>query len=233
MLQLANSNSALTMTSLEISELVNSRHDKVKQSIERLSGWNQHRPAVIQLPPLGEVKNHLGQSVSVYFINKRDSYIIVAQLSPEFTAALVDRWQELEGNQFKLPQSFAEALRLAADQQETIQQQAAQIEQQKPAVEFIERYVQSTGNLGFRQVCKLLKANEKEFRTFLKDFKIMYQLGGNWSPYTCHIVLGRFHVTTGTSDNDHNYTAAKFTPKGIQWITGLWHKHNNSELVEQ
>ncbi len=29
--------SELTMTSLEISELVESRHDKVKQSIERLS----------------------------------------------------------------------------------------------------------------------------------------------------------------------------------------------------
>jgi hypothetical protein len=28
---------------------------------------------------------------------KRDSIVVVAQLSPEFTARLVDRWQELEG----------------------------------------------------------------------------------------------------------------------------------------
>ncbi len=27
---------------------------------------------------------------------KRDSFVVVAQLSPEFTGALVDRWQELE-----------------------------------------------------------------------------------------------------------------------------------------
>ena len=27
---------------------------------------------------------------------KRDSIVVVAQLSPEFTARLVDRWQELE-----------------------------------------------------------------------------------------------------------------------------------------
>jgi len=82
---------SLTMSSLEISEVVNSRHDKVKQSIERLA-----TRGIIQLPPLGEVKNHLGQGVSVYQIGKRDSYVVVAQLSPEFTARLVDRWTELE-----------------------------------------------------------------------------------------------------------------------------------------
>lgn len=51
------------MSSLEISELVESRHDKVKQSIERLAARG-----TIQLPPLGEVKNHLGQTVSVYLV---------------------------------------------------------------------------------------------------------------------------------------------------------------------
>lgn len=224
MLAIANKN--LTMTSLEISELVNSRHDKVKQSIDRLSSDNEHRPAIIKRPPMGEVKNHLGQSVSVFFINKRDSYIIVAQLSPEFTAALVDRWQELESNQFKLPQTFAEALRLAADQQETIQAQAEQIAHQKPAVEFVERYVQSTGNLGFRQLCKLLKAKENDFRQFLSDMGIMYRLGGDWVPYATHINAGRFHVTTGTGDNDHNFTSAKFTPKGVEWVAKLWGENN-------
>ncbi|SDR52806.1 Rha family transcriptional regulator [Paraburkholderia tuberum] len=84
---------APTMSSREIAELVESRHDKVKQSIERLA-----ERGVIQLPPMGEVKNHLGQTVAEYRICKRDSYVIVAQLSPEFTARLVDRWQELENS---------------------------------------------------------------------------------------------------------------------------------------
>jgi phage regulator Rha-like protein len=78
------------MSSREIADLVEKRHDVVKLSIERLA-----ERAVIQLPPLMEVKNHLGQAVQEYQVGKRDSYIIVAQLSPEFTARLVDRWQEL------------------------------------------------------------------------------------------------------------------------------------------
>lgn len=87
----ANSISIFTMSSREIAELVNSRHDKVKQSIERLA-----ERGIIQLPPMGDVKNHKGQTVKEYRIGKRDSYVIVAQLCPEFTACLVDRWQDLE-----------------------------------------------------------------------------------------------------------------------------------------
>jgi phage regulator Rha-like protein len=61
--------------------------------------------------------------MSVYLFRgekgKRDSIIVVAQLSPEFTARLVDRWNELEAAQHPvIPQSFSDALRLAADLKE-------------------------------------------------------------------------------------------------------------------
>ena len=80
----------LTMSSQEISEILQSRHDSVKRAMLRLKEKD-----LIQLTPVVEV-NHKGQNVTSYTVNKRDSYIVVAQLSPEFTAILVDRWQELE-----------------------------------------------------------------------------------------------------------------------------------------
>lgn len=82
-----------TMSSREISELVESRHDSVKRTIERLFD-----KGVVRFTPSVET-SHEGagaRDVEVYLINERDSYIIVAQLSPEFTARLVDRWQYLE-----------------------------------------------------------------------------------------------------------------------------------------
>jgi phage regulator Rha-like protein len=90
-LTLQGNTQALTMTSAEIAQILESRHDHVKHSIERLAGRG-----IIKLPPTEEVKNHLGQTVKSYQVNKRDSYVVVAQLSPEFTARLVDRWQYLE-----------------------------------------------------------------------------------------------------------------------------------------
>lgn len=87
------------MTSIEIAELVESRHADVKRSIERLA-----KREVIVLPPtaFSEEINNLGFTVKHehYLFDgeqgKRDSIVVVAQLSPEFTARLVDRWQELE-----------------------------------------------------------------------------------------------------------------------------------------
>jgi phage antirepressor YoqD-like protein len=218
-----------TMTSLEIAELVGSRHDDVKRSIERLA-----ERGVTSLPPMAEVKiqrERRAETVTVYRFDgeqgKRDSIVVVAQLSPEFTARLVDRWQELEGiasaAAFAVPQTLGEALRLAADLEEQRQRQAAQLEQQRPAVEFVDRYVEAQGALGFRQVCKLLRANEAAFRAFLINRKVMYMLAGNLTPYQQHLDAGRFQVRAGVNEqSQHAFTQAKFTPKGVQWIAGLW-----------
>jgi prophage antirepressor-like protein len=124
-----------------------------------------------------------------------------------------------------LPRTFAEALRLAADQQETIEAQAAQLADAAPAVEFVDRYVDSTGTKGFREVAKILHANESQFREFLIEERIMYRLAGALTPYGQHIDAGRFCVKTGTAQaNGHAYSAARFTPKGVTWIAGEWAK---------
>ncbi|NMX88277.1 ORF6N domain-containing protein [Pseudomonas sp. WS 5010] len=83
------------MSSREIAELVESRHDSVKRTIERLA----ERKA-IGSPPMVEYLDGLGRPATEYLFSgekgKRDSLVVVAQLSPEFTGALVDRWQKLE-----------------------------------------------------------------------------------------------------------------------------------------
>lgn len=211
-----------TMSSREIAALVESRHDSVKRAIERLADRG-----VIELPPMVEIPTAT-KPTTEYQIGKRDSYIIVAQLSPEFTARLVDRWQELESGQHKIPQTMAEALRLAADQQDQIEIQQKQLEAAKPALDFVDRYVSAdTGSKSFRQVAKLLQANEREFRQFLADSKIMYRLGGEWTPYENHIEAGRFVVKAGVAENDHAYNTAK----GINWIAGKWAVYNIQEAA--
>jgi phage antirepressor YoqD-like protein len=214
-----------TMSSREIADLVEKRHDNVLRTIENLTARG-----AIALPQSEEVPNDGPgpRTIGQYRIGKRDSYVVVAQLSPEFTARLVDRWQELEAQAVALavPQSFAAALRLAAEQQDVIDAQAAQLAAAAPAVDFVERYADSTGTKSFRQVAKLLGAKEPEFRRFLHSEKIMYPLGGEWTPHAHHIDAGRFCVKAGTAQvSGHAYNAARFTPKGVTWIAGEWAKH--------
>jgi phage regulator Rha-like protein len=93
-----NPNQAVRMTSHEMAELTGKRHDNVKRTIETLVEQGViHKP---QIEDCGRI-NGLGlkQSMEIYVFDlahKRDSFVVVAQLSPEFTAALVDRWQQLE-----------------------------------------------------------------------------------------------------------------------------------------
>ena len=85
----------ITMSSIEIATVCEKRHDNVKRTIETLV-----EQGVIVRPQFEDEQSTdaLGRerTTQVYKVGKRDSYIVVAQLSPQFTARLVDRWQFLE-----------------------------------------------------------------------------------------------------------------------------------------
>lgn len=97
-----------TMSSKQIADVVNSRHDSVKRAIERLA-----EKGIISQPPMvnGE-KAANGIIEKLYMVNERDSYVVVAQLCPEFTAKLVDYWQATKNQKqiIALPQTYKEAL---------------------------------------------------------------------------------------------------------------------------
>lgn len=216
--------SVLTMSSREIADLVESRHDSVKRTIERLQD-----KGLIQLTPMVEVKNHLGQVVTEYQLIKRDTYVVVAQLSPEFTARLVDRWQELENQQMpQIPQTLSEALRLAADQAEQIERQNLLLEQQRPKVEFVQRYVEVGTTKSLRETAKILKVPERAMIDCLVDDGLLFRQSGNLLPYQKYHAKGLFDVKTGTTEHGHNYTQTRVTSKGIEYIASRY----ASELMQ-
>lgn len=210
--------SVLTMSSREIADLVESRHDSVKRTIERLQD-----KGLIQLTPMVEVKNHLGQAVAEYQLIKRDTYVVVAQLSPEFTARLVDRWQELENKQMpQIPQTLSEALRLAADQAEQIERQNLLLEQQRPKVEFVQRYVEAGTTKSLRETAKILRVPERAMIDCLVGDGLLFRQSGNLLPYQKYHAKGLFDVKTGTTEHGHNYTQTRVTSKGIEYIASRY-----------
>jgi phage regulator Rha-like protein len=114
----------LTMSSDEIANLVESRPNDVKRSIDRLVEKN-----VISQPPSADgIKSANGVTPKIYLINKRDSFVVVAQLSPEFTGRVVDRWLELEAKQ--KPLSQLEILVQSAQALVDIEKRTTNIEEQ-------------------------------------------------------------------------------------------------------
>ena len=209
----------VTMSSREIAELTGASHDNVLKTVRALVA-----KGVVSGNETPYIHPQNGQTYTEFRLSYRDTMVVVSGYSVELRARIIDRWQELEAQQQpRIPQSLSEALRLAADQAEQIEAQQQALAIAAPKAEFVDRYVVADGSMSFRQVAKLLSANERKFRQMLLDKGVMYYLGGVLTPYQQHIDAGRFEVKTGTSErNQHAFTQARFTPKGLQWVAGLW-----------
>jgi phage regulator Rha-like protein len=222
--------SALTMSSREIAELVNSRHDKVKQSIERLADRG-----VIALPPLGEYLDSLGRKATEYRIGKRDSYVIVAQLSPEFTAHLVDRWQQLEAATAApvVPQSFADALQLAADQQHALEAQRVQIAVLEPKAAALDQIADIGGSHAVTRAAKLLGMPPKELFRFLADNHWIYRVGinGPWTGYQVKIDSGYLVQKLRVVDEQHAFEQVRITRSGLVKLGTLLNANVQLDLL--
>ncbi|MCK6671515.1 phage antirepressor KilAC domain-containing protein [Enterobacter roggenkampii] len=211
------------MTSLEIAGLCDKRHDHVCRDIKvMLEQLNIQSPQI-----WGEYRDDMGRAYPCFHLPKDLCLTLVSGYNVVLRKRIIDRWLELEQqNQPKVPQSFSEALRLAAELEEKKQMLTDQLAIAAPKAEFVDRYVVATGSMTFRQVAKLLNAKEPEFRLFLLDNHIMYRLNGTLTPYHQHIEAERFEVKTGTTNaSNYAFSQARFTAKGVKWIGGLWAEH--------
>lgn len=167
-----------SMTSIEIAELVGSRPDSVKRTIETLA-----KKGIIQFPQSVEIENKqsLGprRFSSAYVFEgergKRDSIIVVAQLCPEFTARLVDRWRELE-EQIRKPMSQIEmvaAMALeAVRQQRRLEQVEEKVTYVTETVEKIKRGTIRYGYAGYRQLVAKTGMSDAKCRNLVNAYQI-------------------------------------------------------------
>jgi len=170
-LSILQNQSAPTMTSLEIAELVKSRHDSVKRTIERL-----YESGAISKPPLvaGD-KSANGVIPQFYKIGKRDSYVIVAQLSPEFTAALVDRWQELEQKQAQPESPLLQLANAVLTAQAIIADQSQKLLIAEPKAAALDLIAGSDDSRCIRDTAKELKIKPSRLTQYLLSNRWIYR----------------------------------------------------------
>ena len=157
----------------------------------------------------GSKFEHRGNIYEEYLLNKRDCLILVAQNCPEFTAAIVDRWQELESQQApKVPQTYAEALQLAADQ-------ARQLELAAPKVAFVDNLVDRAGLMNAGQIAQKHGKSAIWLNKQLDEFKVYNKAikrGRVFQQWFIDQGLGQLKQT------DQGYSQAMFTNAGEVWV---------------
>ena len=217
---LSNTGAVLMMSSVEIAELLGARHDSVQRTIQRLA-----LKKVIPLPPAVEKPATGGRPGLVYQVSKRDSYVVVAQMSPEFTARLVDRWQELEDQQAAqpaIPQTLPEALRLAADLAEQNSSLRLVVSQQEPKVKALQQLADAAGTLCISDAAKQLSMQPKALIEWMSDNRWIFRRseGKPWQAYVPRMTAGLLrHKTSVISVDDDGVqriaSQVRVTPKGL------------------
>ena len=241
-----------TMTSLEIAEVTGRNHKDVMRSIREMEdAWakvNGRKFALV------EYKDAKGEMRPCYSLNKTECLYIATKFNDEARAKLVLRWEELETkerNKYQVPQSFAEALMLAAKQQEQIEEQQRQLEanskeivelngaiaEMEPKVTYVDMILASKETVTTTQIAQDYGQSAKAFNVILRNFGVQHKVGGQWVLYAKHLPFGYVQSDTFpiVHKNGTNGTVmhTKWTQKGRLFLYEELKKHNIIPLIEQ
>ncbi|HAV3870485.1 phage antirepressor KilAC domain-containing protein [Acinetobacter baumannii] len=208
------------MLSSDIALITNIRLDSVKRTIERLA-----ERRVITLPPTVE-KPTAGRTSTEYVFSgeqgKVDSITVVAQLCPEFTAAIVKRWYELEQQtpafDINNPQHLLQAIEVQAKQNLRL------TVENKTLSQAIETITHTEHGVKFQQACKILNVKQQVLAEWLRKH--------NWDRYLNNARASTYYSESRgycetkyslkegvkSSGQPYSYTQTEFfiLPKGMQ-----------------
>lgn len=225
LLPITNENaSTLTMSSREIAELCEKEHRHVARDIEVMFEQLEinHKGYV-------QIWTHPqnGQSYREFMLPKDLTLTLVAGYSVKLRKRIIDRWLELENQQNPtalIPQSFSEALMLAAQLQ-------AEKEQNAPKVEAFDRLVTVTeGAMNLTNAAKHLQMQPRAFNQFLFAHGWIYKrtVGSAWIAYQDKLQRGylehKAHPVTQPDGTEKIYPQVLVTAKGLARLSAMLNK---------
>lgn len=241
-----------TMTSLEIAEVTGKRHSDVLEAIRNMeTAWAKITERKF---PLSVYTDSTGRKQPCFVLNKTECLYVATKFNDEARAKLVLRWEELEKEKVSvniIPTTFAEALRLAADQAEQIEQQQKQLEansreivamnnviaSMQPKITYLDKILSSKETVTTTQIAQDYGMSAKSFNILLRNFGIQHKVGGQWVLYAKHLPCG--YVQSDTIQIEHKDGSSgsimhtKWTQKGRLFLYDELKKHNIIPTIEK
>lgn len=215
------------MSTREIAQLTGKSHDNVLRDARRLAA-----EGVLKSEETPYTHPQNGQSYPEFLLSQRDTLVLVSGYNAQLRARTIDRWQELEARvlgQVQIPQTFAEALRLAADQAEQNLQLQQVIQKQVPKVAAIQRLAAACGAICITDAAKQLQVAPSKLFDLLEQNRWIFRRKGSkrWIAYQPRITSGlmKHKVTALKPDPETGIERAAFdplvTPKGLARLAEL------------
>ncbi|WP_201308284.1 Rha family transcriptional regulator [Companilactobacillus farciminis] len=219
-------------SSLQVAETFNKNHRDVLRAVDDLKeGVAQNWADLFYEDTYTHPQNK--QQYRIIYMN-RDGFTLLAmgftgKKAMKFKLKYIEAFNKMESHiktgGFKVPSTMAEALRLAADQQE-------QIETMKPKVNYFDQIMASKSLMITTTIAKDYGMSAKAFNDLLKKLKIQYKLGGIWYLYSKYQDNGWVSSSTRIIDNKPRIIT-KWTQKGRVGLYNLLKAHDIVPMIEK
>ncbi len=239
------------MTSLEIAEVTGKRHDSVLRDIRNLLSQGVDAHNFVET----SYTDKANRQQKCFTLTKKGCLILASGYDALLREKIINRWEELETRNISfdkvLPTTFAEALRLAADQAEKIEAQQKQLEANskeivelsgtiatmQPKITYVDKILASKETVTTTQIAQDYGQSAKAFNVLLRNFGIQHKVGGQWILYTKYLPCG--YVQSDTISIEHKDGSSgsvmhtKWTQKGRLFLYEELKKHNVLPLIEK
>lgn len=219
-------------SSLQVAEVFDKNHKHVLEAIDSLrEGVAENWADLFYEDTYTHPQNK--QQYRIIYMN-RDGFTLLAmgftgKKALKFKLKYIEAFNKMESHiktgGFKVPSTMAEALRLAADQQE-------QIEAMKPKVNYFDQIMASKSLMITTTIAKDYGMSAKAFNDLLKKLKIQYKLGGIWYLYSKYQDNGWVSSSTRMIDGKPR-TLTKWTQKGRVGLYNLLKAHDIVPMIEK
>ena len=215
-------NAVLTMSSLEIAELTRKRHDNVMVDIVKMFKDLGDEGGLLRSQDTYTHPQN-GQKYKCYNLPKRETLILVSGYSVAMRARIIDRWQELEEankNKGIFMPNFSDPVEAAiawANEKRLSQMLEQKIEEQKPKVEYVEKYVERNNTKNITATAKEIGISGRKLGEWLrkKDYAFKRTDKLVWKQ---QFIDEGYGVMKQTVKNEFDTSQALFTAAGDLFI---------------
>lgn len=214
------------MSSLEIAELTGKEHKNVIRDIRNLLCQGV---AELNFEP-GIYKDANQQNRPCFYLTKKGCLILASGYDAVLREKIIDRWEQLEVEKqnggFKIPQTYSEALMLAAKQAEQIEQANRTINKLKPKADFADAAFATEDKVDIGMAAKILKLGFGRNTLFQKLRQAGVFFSNRNEPKQRFVNAGYFEMKEKFIERDNHpgfvVTKTLVTQKGLAYINHLF-----------
>jgi len=197
------SNGVFVTDSRDVAEMVNKQHKELMRDIRNYEATlTSAKLRSLDFFMGNTYKDAKGEERPCYLITRKGCDMVANKMTGEkgvlFTAAYINRFHEMESQITpRIPQSFSEALRLAADLAEKNQLLLAETEKKdqiigelKPKADYTDYILSSMGTMTAGQIAADYSLSAKRLNAILHEAGLQHRIGDQWLLYTKYMGLG-------------------------------------------